>query len=294
MTPTIALQPLRSAHAPTGGFRFVRNLRGIVRLALNLSGSWLDRLGSPRVVADRIALATEDGQTMTVEVSGAGRPLLLLHGLGGSHHDWDGVVESLARTHRVYTLDLRGHGARAGRGARPTLERMARDVSQVIEGLALDRPVLAGHSMGALVVMQYLKHYGADKLAGVCLVDQSPRITVDTGWGLGLFGTLTAGQLQASLARLRRLLRFAPLLSMLESLANADFRDVIAALPLPALIVLGGASHHYGGLPLAGYYRNTLARACIATYDASAHSPHREEPQRFAADLAAFVERHCA
>jgi pimeloyl-ACP methyl ester carboxylesterase len=272
----------------------VRNLRGVVRLALNLSGGWLDRVGSPRVVAERITLATEDGETMTVKVSGAGRPLLLLHGLGGSHHDWDAAVESLARTHRVYTLDLRGHGARAGRDAQPTLERMARDVALVIERLALERPVLAGHSMGALVVMQYLKLYGADPLAGVCLIDQSPRLTVDTGWGLGLFGTLTTAQLHGLLARLRRLLRRTPLLSMLESLAGADFRDVIAALPLPVLIVLGGASHHYGGLPLGGYYRETLARACVATYDASAHSPHREEPQRFAADLAAFVERHCA
>src|SRR5947199_355372 len=82
---------------------------------------------SPRAVARRIELIGADGTTITVEVSGAGRPMLLVHGLGGSHHDWDATVECLARSHRVYTLDLGGHGARAAVDARPTLQTMARD-----------------------------------------------------------------------------------------------------------------------------------------------------------------------
>ena len=338
MTTATTLQQPQAPLAMAARFSFVSDLSSAARVLCNLSGfgrkSWLDRLLSPRAVAQRIELTSADGETMTVEVSGAGRPLLLVHGLGGSHHDWDAVVAPLSRCHRVYTLDLCGHGARATADARPTLESMARDLALVIDRLSLDRPLLAGHSMGALVVMQYLRDHGADQLSGVCFVDQSPRITTDAQWQLGLFGTLTRDQLQSGLARLRgdfvetvlaeaaarldplrtpgaehgllgrslrRLLaRFqaavgvAPMLSMLESLAECDFRDVIARLAVPTLVVLGGASHHYSGLPLAEYYRDALPNGTVTTYDASAHSPHRQEPAHFAADLTAFAARHCA
>lgn len=338
MTTAIPLQQPPAPLALASRFSFVSDLSSVARVLCNLSGfgskSWIGRLLSPRAVAQRIALTTPDGQTITVEVSGRGRPLLLVHGLGGSHHDWDAVVAPLARSHRVYTLDLRGHGARAAADARPTLESMGRDLALVIARLSLDRPLLAGHSMGALVVMQYLRDHGADQLSGVCFVDQSPRITTDAQWQLGLFGSLTRDQLQGTLSRLRgdfvetvlaeaathldplrkpgaehrllgrslrRLLAslqsaigVAPVLAMLESLADCDFRDVIGRLAVPTLVVLGGASHHYGGLPLAEYYRAALSNGTVTTYGASAHSPHRQEPAQFAADLTAFAARHCA
>ncbi len=332
-TVTTLQRPPESA-APGRGFSFVANLAGAVEALRNLSGwgrtAWLDRLLSPRTVAQHIELGTADGETLTVECSGAGRPVLLVHGLGGSRRDWDATVALLARTHRVVTLDLRGHGARAAAHARPTLESMARDVALVIERLSLDQPLLVGHSMGALVIMQYLREHGAGRLGGVCFVDQSPRITTDAQWRLGLFGTLTREQLQRALARLRgdfvetvvaeaglRLSPFrsagrglfgrsvrrllarlhaaigvAPLLSILQSLADSDFRDVIGRLSLPTLVVLGGASHHYRGLPLADYYRAALAQGTVTTFPACAHSPHREDPARFAAELAAFARRH--
>lgn len=326
-------QPLApSAPAAARGFRFVSDLRGAVRLLCNLSGfgssRWVDRLLSPRAATERIELVTEDHETLIVEASGAGRPLLLVHGLGGSHHDWDATLVRLARTHRVYTIDLRGHGTRAAAEARPTLDTMARDIALVIERLGLERPLLAGHSMGALVLMRYLEQFGDGKLSGVCIIDQSPRITSDAQWRLGLFGSLSREQLQAALAGLRRdcvetvmaelqrrrpagegllarLLRrvlaglrdaigIAPLLSMLDSVVDADFRSVIRRLSVPTLVVLGGASNHYGGLPLADYYRGALACGKVVTYADSAHSPHRQEPQRFAAELSAFAQRHCA
>ncbi|HEU5294089.1 MAG TPA: alpha/beta hydrolase, partial [Burkholderiaceae bacterium] len=83
-------------------------------------------------------------------------------------------------------------------------------------------------------------------------------------------------------------------LSMLESLAEADFRDVIAKVTVPTMVVLGGASHHYGGLPLGQYYRDTLPDGTVRLYKQAAHSPHRQEADRFAKDLAAFAARRCA
>jgi pimeloyl-ACP methyl ester carboxylesterase len=211
---------------------------------------------------------------------------------------------------------------------------MASDVAELIAGLRLERPLLVGHSMGALVVLKYLQDHGGDAIAGVCLIDQSPRITNDEQWRLGLFGSLSRTQLQGALKRLRGdfvetvaselLARLSPLkegrsrhalvgriarwlvgkladgsdaervLAMLESLADADFRDVIAELKVPTMVVLGGESHHYGGLPLGQYYRDNLADCTVRMYPKAAHSPHRQEPGRFAADLTAFAAKRCA
>jgi hypothetical protein len=60
------------------------------------------------------------------------------------------------------------------------------------------------------------------------------------------------------------------------------------------MVVLGGVSHHYGGLPLERYYRDNLPDCTVRLYQDSAHSPHRQEARRFAADLAAFAARRCA
>lgn len=333
MTIMTTLQAAPELAATGTGFAPVSSLTSAIRVLRNLSGfgrkSRFDRLLSPRAVAQRIELMGADGTTITVEVSGAGSPMLLVHGLGGSHHDWNATVERLARSHRVYTLDLGGHGARVAVDARPTLQTMARDVALVIERLMIDRPLLAGHSMGALVIMQYLREQGADRVAGVCFIDQSPLITTDAQWNLGLFGTLTREQLHAAVVRLgadfvetvvseavARLGRFrradrgllgrlvrgllarfrdamgvAPLLSILQSLADSDFRDVIGSLALPTLVVLGGESKHYRGLPLAAYYQAVLAHGVVTTFADCGHSPHREAPARFAAELAAFAAR---
>jgi len=330
MTPDIDLTA-----PPEPGLALVSDVAGVARVLCNLSGVGLmDKLTPQRATSRRIQLTLASGDTITLRVAGAGRPVLMVHGLGGSHHDWDGALESLAQQHTIHSFDLLGHGARASSKRLPTLQQMAHDVAEVIAGLGLERPLLVGHSLGALVVMKYLQDHGATQIAGVCLIDQSPRITNDGQWQLGLFGSLTDGQLKDTLGRLRGdfvetvasefIARLAPLkqarsrealagrlarwavtklarscgiehvLSMLESLVDADFRDVIAKVKVPTMVVLGGASHHYGGLPLEQYYRNTLPDGTVRMYKRASHSPHRQEPVRFAADLTAFAAKRCA
>jgi pimeloyl-ACP methyl ester carboxylesterase len=321
--------------APEPGLALVSDVAGVARVLCNLSGIGLmDRLTPQHAAWRRIDLTLASGETIAVQVAGSGRPVLMIHGLGGSHHDWDGAVEGLARHHAIHRFDLMGHGARASSKHLPTLQQMAHDVAEVISGLALERPLLVGHSMGALVVMKYLQDHGAAQVAGVCLIDQSPRITNNDQWQLGLFGSLTHSQLKDTLGRLRGdfvetvasefIARLAPLrqarsrealagrlarwavaklartcgvehvLSMLESLLDADFRDVIAKVKVPTMVVLGGASHHYGGVPLGQYYRDTLPDGTVRMYKKASHSPHRQEPVRFAADLVAFAAKRCA
>ncbi|MGW5231640.1 alpha/beta fold hydrolase [Streptomyces nodosus] len=77
-------------------------------------------------------------------------PLVLLHALGESATDWEVVVPALARSRRVYALDLRGHG-RSDWPGEYSLELMQTDVLRFLDALGLGLVDLIGHSMGGIV-----------------------------------------------------------------------------------------------------------------------------------------------
>jgi len=60
-----------------------------------------------------------DGQVHYADFGGHGKPIVLIHGLGGSRLNWLAVAPGLAEDNRVYAIDLIGHGLtpRAGRKA---------------------------------------------------------------------------------------------------------------------------------------------------------------------------------
>lgn len=86
-----------------------------------------------------------------VEFGGAGRPVLLLHGLMGRATTWWPIARELTRHGRVLGLDARGHG----RSQRPRADswdphRMAADVVDLLDDLGAGPAALIGHSMGGL------------------------------------------------------------------------------------------------------------------------------------------------
>ncbi|MFB9459214.1 alpha/beta fold hydrolase [Streptomyces antimycoticus] len=92
------------------------------------------------------------GIRLAYQVSGPpdAPPLVLLHALGEDATDWDVVAPVLARSRRVYALDLRGHG-QSDWPRDYSLELMRADVLAVLDELALGQVELVGHSMGGIV-----------------------------------------------------------------------------------------------------------------------------------------------
>jgi pimeloyl-ACP methyl ester carboxylesterase len=91
--------------------------------------------------------------TLAYEVTGAGEPLLLLHGLGGTRHDWRLQVPELAQRHRVVTCDLPGHGA-SDRPRLYTMAHYAEAVANLVCALGLGKMNVAGLSLGGMVAFQ--------------------------------------------------------------------------------------------------------------------------------------------
>ncbi|MEP7105211.1 MAG: alpha/beta hydrolase [Chloroflexota bacterium] len=112
-----------------------------------------------------------DGPVHYADFGGSGEPVLLIHGLGGSHLNWMAVADDLARDHRVYAVDLRGFGLTPlGRGQKATLDAnqalLERFLQQVVGGPA----TLVGNSMGGRLSMQVAASR-PDQVSRLVLVD---------------------------------------------------------------------------------------------------------------------------
>jgi pimeloyl-ACP methyl ester carboxylesterase len=105
---------------------------------------------------------------------GTGRPVILLHGFGASHHDWINMISELSRQgFRGLAPDLLGHG-NSDKPAEPeayTFERLYRSLEDWIASIEFDEPIiLVGHSMGGHLALQYAFNH-IDKVRSLVLID---------------------------------------------------------------------------------------------------------------------------
>ena len=142
----------------------------------------------------------ECGEKLYYEEYGSGeRTLILLHGWTSSHEIFSDPVKTLSKQVRCILYDHRGHGgSREAAGDHVDMETLADDLRELITGLKADRPMLCGWSMGAGVIMEYLKKYGDADLEQIVLCDMTPKQINEKGWHLGLHkGNYTREQAEA-------------------------------------------------------------------------------------------------
>lgn len=116
------------------------------------------------------------GDRLSYTVAGSGPPMVLVHGWNSERSYLAPQFAHFAASRTVLALDWRGHGASApasnGRYAVPDL---ALDVAAVLAAEGLARPVVVGHSLGALVALET----AARGLAGAAvLLDPAPLVDV--------------------------------------------------------------------------------------------------------------------
>ena len=88
--------------------------------------------------------------------TGSGEPLVLIHGLGSQWQMWKPLFEHLAPVHDVIAIDLPGFGETPAllEGDAPTPQRFAEVVIEFFDELGLERPVVAGNSLGGWVALE--------------------------------------------------------------------------------------------------------------------------------------------
>jgi pimeloyl-ACP methyl ester carboxylesterase len=95
-----------------------------------------------------------NGMQMYYEVSGRGEPLIVLHGAYMNIPTMGAIIPQLAQTHRVYALELQGHGRTTDIDRPITYPHLADDVAAFMAAVGLERADVFGYSMGAVVALQ--------------------------------------------------------------------------------------------------------------------------------------------
>ncbi len=104
---------------------------------------------------------------------GEGQPIILIHGLAASLHDWDFLIPQLDRAgYASYALDLLGHGGSPKPDSRSyQMEWLTDHFLGWMDSLKLDQPaVLIGHSLGGYFALEYALRFPS-RTRGLILVD---------------------------------------------------------------------------------------------------------------------------
>ena len=113
------------------------------------------------------------------EETGAGPPLLLIHGLGSSTRDWWRQVEHFADQYRVITFDVRGHG-RSDKPPGPYhIPLFAEDTAQLLQALDAAPAHVIGLSMGGMIAFQLAADH-LDLVRRLVIVNSTPEARLDS------------------------------------------------------------------------------------------------------------------
>lgn len=214
---------------------------------------------------------TNDGISIHYEVSGSGKPLLMVHGWDQSAKAFCNNVPALSEKYQVVTVDLRGQGEseKAAYGYR--ISRLAMDVRQLMEHLDLRDVTLLGWSMGCSVAWSYWDLFRADRLSKLILVDEPPLCLINDSNPDGFSDNPNLENLKASILAdpvsatkgfvemmltadgyekygqqtLEESLKFPPqqCTTLLLNHVYTDWRDVIPTITIPTLVIAAKDSH---------------------------------------------------
>lgn len=236
--------------------------------------------------------------------------LVLVHGFTGGAHDWAGVVDELACTSRVITIEHRGHGASTNTGdpATYTFTQLAIDLTAALDAIAPPEFDLLGHSMGGIVSMHYaLAH--RDRVRSLILMDtagrasgdgpehplrigvESVRATGDLMGRLATFSGLLPDELRATLEYSWAAMDPAAFVALGEQLLTHDdgLLDQLAGFTAPTTVIVG--EHDTGLRHGADELAATIPGATLVVIPDAAHSPQIENRESWLAAVAAHLGR---
>jgi 2-succinyl-6-hydroxy-2,4-cyclohexadiene-1-carboxylate synthase len=264
------------------------------------------------------------GESLWYETAGPedGRPLLLLHGFTGSHATWTDFARWAAAQGRyVVAPDLYGHG----RSSCPTdmarwrLRQIGADVWALLTALTSRDAVILGYSMGARLALDMALTW-PERVQALILESGSPGIADEKereerraaddalarrieAEGVAAFVAYWEGlPLFSGLRRLdaprQERLRAIRLAQRPEGLAGSlrgsgtgsqpPRWDDLPRFERPVLVVVGAEDAKYQAIGRAMAER--LPQARLVEIADSGHTPHLEQPERFVAAVAAFLE----
>jgi pimeloyl-ACP methyl ester carboxylesterase len=261
-------------------------------------------------------LTTPDGVRLRYTDRGEGEAtIVLVHGWKGSHRLWDPVVYRLAQEFRVIAFDTRGMGESDKPRGRYDFEVLAADLAAVLELLGARDVTLVGWSMGCSIALEYLR-LGGESAARLVLMNGPVKLTrtAEFPWSMSeeqlraYLDDLAANWPTAEAEFVRgalldpdsgyadlayRVALQTPLetaMRIVHEQLRLDHRSFLAEISIPVLALYGRHDPYYP-VELAAYIAANVQRGEYVIFEASAHAPPYEEPDRFCAVVGEFARR---
>lgn len=241
----------------------------------------------------------------------AGVPVLFLHGITDSWYSFEPVLPHLPASVHAFAISQRGHGDsdRPATGYHP--RDFAADIAHFMDAFNLERAVIVGHSMGSTIARRFALDH-PERTLGLVLIgsffafrgnpeiadfkDAVSKLTDPVDYNFALEfqqSTLSREVPQAFLERVVDESLKAPARvweAALDGVLEDDQTAELEKIDLPTLILWGDRDVFCPDTDQEALLA-VIAGSKFVPYRGVGHALHWEEPARFAADLAAFIEK---
>ena len=259
---------------------------------------------------------TKDGRFGYEAAGDPGKtPLVFLHGIGGAARGWRNQIAAFSDRYRVIAWDMPGYGGSAPLAA-VSIATLADALQEFLQQIGADRPILVGHSIGGMIVQQWLiKH--PRTAAAVVLAQTSPAFGKAEGdWQKQFIearlGPLDRGETMKSLAPslvkelvgndpdavgmevARDCMASVPEASyraMMLALLGFDQRKALGDIAVPTL-VLSGSKDNNAPAPMMAKMATYIPSVTYVEIEGAGHLLNLERPEAFNAALDQFLKTH--
>lgn len=262
-----------------------------------------------------------DGTPIYYREQGSGPPLILLQGLMLTADGfWTRNLDQLAESCRTIAIDHRSHG-QSGKSLGPhSIRQCAEDLKNLLDALDIADATVVGVAFGAMVMLEYRRQFGNHRIARLAIVEAQVRLTNDAGWDHPTFGDFPAeagagfvaachesrdaltGFLagafgtppgEEEMARMQHEAWLTPTraaIEFVEDMIAADYRDDLASIDLPTLLVYGRMNNVPIPSEIGQWIAEQISDARLERFEDAGHSPFYEQPERFNRLIAEFAD----
>jgi non-heme chloroperoxidase len=274
-----------------------------------LTGLALAQQNSDQTTAHMIKLHSGISLNYVAQGDAHGPVIVLLHGAGDSWHSWQRVLPLLPSTYRVYAITLRGHGLSDHPETGYTRGDFAADILDFLDQLDIQHATLVGHSLGSFVAQKVTEQDTGHHIDRLVLIGSGPG-TVKPGVrsvssafaGLQdpipytfardfqastIYRPIPAWFFETMVAEAQRVTA-ATWHGLGTNVTTSNPLEDLEKIQIPTLLLWGEKDSIFTHEDQNVLLKN-IPHATLKAYPETGHALHWEEPEKFTADLLAFI-----
>lgn len=245
----------------------------------------------------------DNGMKVKYDLIGSGPAMILMHGWGCQSSTLKSIADIAAERHTVYNIDLPGFGKSDEPSEVWGVGEYVSMLEEFVKKLAIDKPILLGHSYGGRVGILYSSRNDVDKLVLVDAAGVKPRRSLKYYFKVYSYKAgkcltrLILGKEKAA-ARIERMRQrrgsadyaaASPMMRMIMTKSiNQDLRYAMPSIKAPTLLIWG---ENDTATPMrdARIMEKLIPDAGLVSFPGCGHYSFLDNPYQFAAVLRSFI-----